>query len=255
MTQPPLDAYVICTAPRSGSTLLCRMLAATGVAGDPQSYFHGPSIGDWLAYFAIEPSDGASPREVMSDVIRAAIARGRGASALFGLRLQRHSAPHFLAQLSTLHPELSSDRARLEASFGRIAFLHLHRPDKLAQAISYLKAQQTGLWHRAPDGTELERLAAPAEPRYDSAAIQSRIDEFTAFDRAWRSWFASENIEPFRIDYDELAAAPRATLTRTLAFLGLDPAAASGVDPGVAKLADATSEEWAARFRSERRRP
>lgn len=31
----PVEAYVICTAPRSGSTLLCRMLGATGIAGQP----------------------------------------------------------------------------------------------------------------------------------------------------------------------------------------------------------------------------
>ncbi|MEM1201062.1 MAG: Stf0 family sulfotransferase, partial [Pseudomonadota bacterium] len=29
------DAYVICTSPRSGSTLLCKLLAPTGIAGKP----------------------------------------------------------------------------------------------------------------------------------------------------------------------------------------------------------------------------
>ena len=29
------------------------------------------------------------------------------------------------------------------------------------------KAQQTGLWHIAPDGTELERVAPAQEPHYD----------------------------------------------------------------------------------------
>ena len=34
------EAYVICTSPRSGSTLLCKLLVATGVAGLPASHFH-----------------------------------------------------------------------------------------------------------------------------------------------------------------------------------------------------------------------
>src|SRR4051794_39995083 len=32
-------AYLICATPRSGSTLLCELLKATGVAGRPEEYF------------------------------------------------------------------------------------------------------------------------------------------------------------------------------------------------------------------------
>lgn len=42
---PDYRAYVICTSPRSGSTLLCKLLAATGQAGKPKSYFHKPDLG------------------------------------------------------------------------------------------------------------------------------------------------------------------------------------------------------------------
>ncbi|MBT6203829.1 MAG: sulfotransferase, partial [Rhodospirillaceae bacterium] len=40
------QSYVICTSPRSGSTLLCSLLAATGLAGNPCSHFHDPSISE-----------------------------------------------------------------------------------------------------------------------------------------------------------------------------------------------------------------
>ena len=33
-----------------------------------------------------------------------------------------------------------------------------YREDKVGQAISRLKAEQTGLWHKFSDGTERERL-------------------------------------------------------------------------------------------------
>src|SRR3954466_12579190 len=33
--------YVVCSTPRSGSGLLCRALAGTGVAGTPIEYFNG----------------------------------------------------------------------------------------------------------------------------------------------------------------------------------------------------------------------
>src|SRR3954469_3299609 len=32
-------SYLVCATPRSGSTLLCRALAQTGVAGRPEEYF------------------------------------------------------------------------------------------------------------------------------------------------------------------------------------------------------------------------
>src|SRR6476660_7881628 len=35
----PDHTYLVCATPRSGSTLLCELLSATGVAGRPQEYF------------------------------------------------------------------------------------------------------------------------------------------------------------------------------------------------------------------------
>src|SRR4051794_22395246 len=35
----PDRSYLVCATPRSGSTLLCRALAQTGVAGRPEEYF------------------------------------------------------------------------------------------------------------------------------------------------------------------------------------------------------------------------
>lgn len=73
----------------------------------------------------------------------------------------------------------------------------------------------------------------------------------TAYDRAWETWFEREAIAPLRLSYDDLSDDPRATLRTVLLHLGLDPAAADRVAPGVRKLADETSREWGARFRAE----
>ena len=35
----PKASYLVCASPRSGTELLCRGLAGTGVAGRPQEYF------------------------------------------------------------------------------------------------------------------------------------------------------------------------------------------------------------------------
>ena len=250
-TMPKYDAYVICTSPRSGSTLLCKLLAATGVAGNPESYFHRNSISDWLADLGLTVEPSVSERELLEAVFRAAIAEGTLETGIFGLRLQRHSFDFFTKKLALLHPEYSSDAERFRAAFGRTLFVHLTRRDKVEQAVSYVKAQQTGLWHVAADGTELERLSPPREPAYKSNEIQARLAEMQAHDRNWNRWFVKEGINPLRITYEAISFEPVGVLRRILDHLGLDREAANGIESGIAKLADDINQDWVARFRSE----
>jgi len=251
LQRPPAhyDSYIICTAPRSGSTLLCSLLAKTGVSGNPDSYFHRPSLAHWQEDLGLAPDESLSKKAALARIFRAAIAKGRQETGIFGLRLQRHSFDFFLETLRLLHPEAPSDLQRFEAAFGRTLFVHLTRADKLEQAVSVIKARQSGLWHRAPDGSEVERLAPPGDLIYDPEAIRAQIDAFTAMDTAWTDWFAAEGIDPLRLTYRDLAADPKATLKRVLMALGRDPTAVEGIESGVAKLADETNRDWIARFR------
>lgn len=245
------DSYIICTSPRSGSTLLCKLLAATGVAGKPGSYFHEPSLSDWLSYFDLAQDPSAAERDVLAEIFRAAMAKGSLDTGMFGLRLQRHSFDFFTEKLAVLHPELSRDTQRLQAAFGRTLFIHLTRCDKVEQAVSHVKAEQSGLWHAAPDGTELERLSPPQKLVYDADEIRARYDELSAYDRDWEDWFGAEEITPLRLTYEALSEDPIESLCQTLDELGLERDAAAGVEPSVAKLADGISRDWVARFRSE----
>ncbi|MEM9499287.1 MAG: Stf0 family sulfotransferase [Pseudomonadota bacterium] len=240
-------AYIICTSPRSGSTLLCSLLRATGAAGHPDSWFHDPSLQGWAANLGVAPG-AATGRALFLSLIEAATRHGCAGGSLFALRLQRQSAPFFLETLRTLHPDAASDTARLQRCFGPTRFIHLTRRDKIEQAISHEIARQSGLWHRAADGSELERLAPDRTPAYDRAALEAQIRTFAAHDRDWCAWFDREGIAPLRLSYDDLADDPDATLRRVLAHLGLDADLAHGVRPGVRKLADATNRIWKERY-------
>ncbi|MEM9778274.1 MAG: Stf0 family sulfotransferase [Pseudomonadota bacterium] len=246
-------SYVICTAPRSGSTLLCSLLSATGISGNPGSYFHRPSVSDWLRAHGLERDATASERKTLAAIFQAVIAKGTDETGVFGLRLQRHSFDFFMEQLALLHPEAPTDIGRLEAAFGPTLFIHLTRTDKVDQAVSYEMAEQTGLWHRAWDGSELERLAPPQEPVYDADRIRAHVLEMTGFDRAWEAWFKQQSITPMRITYQQLSDDPIRVLRDVLDRLGLDATKAQQASPGVAKLADATSRAWVQRFRDEPR--
>jgi trehalose 2-sulfotransferase len=203
--------------------------------------------------FGSRSHPSAPDRELLEAIFRTAIAKGTLDTGIFGLRLQRQSFDFFTEKLVVLYPRHSNHLERFQAAFGRTLFVHLTRRDKVAQAVSYVKARRTGLWHAAPDGTELERLSRPQEPAYDASEIRTRLDEMTAHDGNWEHWFAGSEIDPLKITYEELSAGPTNTLRAMLDRLGLERDAADGIEPAVAKLGDDTNQDWVARFRSEQK--
>jgi LPS sulfotransferase NodH len=161
----------------------------------------------------------------------------------------RRNLDDLSALIDKVFPGLPSDKDRHQAAFGRTLYVHLAREDKLAQAVSLIKAEQTGLWHIAPDGREIERLAPPQEPRYDFDEIAGKLAQLEQHDAAWQTWFESEGIEPLRIGYESLAANPGEAICRICRALGVPEPAPSSLRPGVAKLADAISLEWMRNYR------
>jgi LPS sulfotransferase NodH len=242
-------AYILCATPRTGSTLLCRLLKSAG-AGDPDSFFGRRFISEWAEGWGL-PAATMSPEAFAAAYLDAAIEAGKGGSGIFGLRLMRENVGDLDAMIDLVHPGLPAGRARFERAFGPLLYIHLSRRDKVGQAVSLVKAEQTGLWHVAPDGSELERLAPPAEPRYDFERLHREVLELEAFDAAWNTWFAEQGISPHRINYEDLSADPAGELARLCGALGISAPDRINVKPAVAKLADSTSREWAEKYRAE----
>jgi len=244
------QSYVICTSPRSGSTLLCKLLSATGQAGQSDSHFHSPSITDWIRYYGLSENTYANEHELIKAIFRAAIDRGTNNTGIFGLRLQIKSLDYFLEklQIHSQEPYLDTDFKRIKAVFGRTLFIHLTRQNKLDQAISLELAIQTGLWHRGPDGQEIERTSLTCKPIYKPDAIEKHINDFTQAENKWNLWFDAQGLEPMRLSYDDLSKNPLQELVRIVKRLGVDPHCIDSIELPVVKLADATNEEWARRF-------
>lgn len=227
------------------------MLAATGCAGKPESYFHVPSFERWLEVFDFRETAFSSRQGALHAIFGAAIERGTTENGIFGLRMQRGSFDYFRKQLSLVSSEPMNDVARIETVFGSTTFVHLSREDWIDQAISLLRAEQTGLWHRNADGTELERRTHSNEPEYDAEAIARHVDDLTALDSSWESWFQSQELQPLRITYDALSRDPQDVLSSVLSEIQCDPGIAKTVATPTAKLADSESEEWKKRFVNE----
>ena len=83
----PTTAYIICGTPRSGSTLLCDLLAGTAAAGRPNSYFRPPSITEFATRMGIPIAAGTEGVTFDRAYLAAVLEAGRAGTALFGLRL------------------------------------------------------------------------------------------------------------------------------------------------------------------------
>ncbi|WP_223425194.1 Stf0 family sulfotransferase [Tateyamaria pelophila] len=237
------DSYFLCTSPRSGSTFLCTLLEDCG-AGHPASYFHRPSLTGWRSELGLCEE---TPRE---DIFATARKRGMGRHPISGVRLQRPSLGFFRHQLAQVHPEHPNDLSRITYIFGRTAFIHLTRTDKLDQAVSLIRAQQSGLWHRNADGSELERTGPAKAAEYDAEAIQAQQTVLRRMDQDWEDWFARQGISPLRVTYAALSTDPQAVLQRLLSELGLPTEPANSISARTAKLADHVNADWVARFRA-----
>lgn len=242
------DGYIICGTPRTGSTLLCKLLASTGAAGDPHSFYRLQDVPEWAEEWNLPARDMMDELEFNTAYLDAAISAGKGGTGVFGLRLMRENLDELSAILDQIFPNIASDKARFEKAFGNTLYIHLSRENKLAQAISLIKAQQTGLWHIAPDGTEIERVGPPADPRYDFQRIKLEVTELEAYDAAWNVWFATQGINPLRVGYERLSGNPAAALVSICEALGVQAPNVDDVRPGVAKLSDEMSLDWMRRY-------
>jgi trehalose 2-sulfotransferase len=205
----------------------------------------------WAAEWNLPSCDTMSERDFNIAYLKAAIRAGKGATNVFGLRLMREYLENLSIVLEQIFPGLSSDVQRFERAFGDILYIHVSRENKLAQAVSLVKAQQSGLWHVAPDGTEIERLGAPQDPEYDFGLIQQQLVNLEAFDVDWNKWFEQQRVTPMRVRYEILDKEPDKVLHQICDALGVEAPKAGAIRPGLAKLADDVSVDWMHRFHAD----
>ncbi len=242
--------YIICATPRSGSTLLCDLLTETGVAGRPDSFFNFDAF-DWPNYFNLSTAKWNDNYDFDQSYLDAVLEYGTNNTSVFGMRLMWESLGDLEKRLESFFPGLPNDHARFRSAFGEPVYLYLCREDKVAQAVSDLRAEQTGLWHRWADGTERERLKSSGKAVYDAQALAQLVEVAHEHDAAWVKWFADNEITPVHFTYESLAVDPQETLATVLSALGLDATLAKNIKPKTAKLADDKSREWINRFRAE----
>ena len=237
---------MLATTPRTGSTLLARALWATGWVGAPKEYLNPTQLRDWEVRFGSPTSRARhqllrgravglagrlpwSEARVATHLDRIATHRA-SASGQVGLKLHHHHRARHLPGDSA-HRLLPGAR-----------WIRLTRADRLGQAISWVRARQTGRW--------ASHEASRRAPRYSTRALKRALDAIDQGERGWDRLLNGHSV--LRVSYEQLTADPLAVVNTVLDWLDEPPV--HEVSLQLQPQADATSEIWRARFVAERER-
>jgi LPS sulfotransferase NodH len=219
--------YAICTSPRSGSNLLCQILSSTGVLGRPLEYFNGPGRRAFT-----DPSFPDDPAaQVRWILTKGATPNGVYAVKLFAFQHDQ-IAGHFA--WTTVLP--------------RLKYVYLERDDPLGQALSWVRAVQSGQYRSTIPGE--------VQPTYDAALILNQLTEIIRERARWSMFFARTGIAPEVLTYDTVVSDPQSAVDRVAGLVGISEHAV--YDPSRADLAvqrDETTAQWRHRFIAEHGNP
>ncbi|ADI13434.1 Stf0 family sulfotransferase [Truepera radiovictrix] len=245
---PPNPTYWLCTTPRSGSSALGDALSATGVAGRPTEYFNRRFWPELFARFGL--AGRAEEAEAVPDYLRALVFQTASPNGVFGVKamLDADMAP-FFAGLRTLRGCAAHSEAELiRTVFPGVRFVYLTRRNKVRQAVSFWRAQQSGVWERYHG----DAVREGARAHFDFAALSGLVQELSLREARWQELFDALEATPYTVVYEDYVRDPEGTVRGILDFLELAP------PPGwslprltMERLADETSDAWVARYLAE----
>lgn len=238
---------LIASTPRTGSTLLCRALWDTGQIGAPKEYLNPTQVRDWQVRLGSErvrrlhsalvgPLVGLAGQGLWTD--------DRLRRHLDGVR-QRRSSPEGWFGIKLHHHHyrqwFEGPERDLDAWFPGLHVVRISREDRVGQAISWVRARQTGEWAADRPGQRT--------PRYRRGDIELALRRIERAERGWDEVLAGRGA--LHVDYAEVVGDLTGTVRRVLRHLGLD----DDIDvltPSLRAQADDVSAAWRARFRDGR---
>jgi LPS sulfotransferase NodH len=196
----PKIAYAIASTARSGSTVLCKALTATQIAGFPEEHLRQPSQiltqnchFDCVKYM----------RTLMTYQITE--------NGVFGTKFISHFLPTRYQSDSNFKEILS-----------QFNFIYIIRRDKIAQAASGYIAQKTKTWHIDTDERYKAYQASLNEINIEDADLEKLHSYYRWIleeERFWEAFFEKRQISPLVIEYEQFVESPERQVNKILKYL------------------------------------
>lgn len=195
--------YGILSSPRSGSTLLSRMLYETGLAGDPQEYFNPPII-------ALAQEQSGKETLQLNEYLKLMESRRTSPNGVFGMKF------HYSQMLGVLKAKKPNENARrFLVSFDKLIWIR--RRDRLMQGISQAIAQQTQVW-----SSEDSRHAEVGEVQIHPYACLRAANLIAGDDFGWEQFIKAAKLSVHTVWYEDLVEDYENESRKILAYLGLN---------------------------------
>lgn len=218
----PRRTLVICSHPRSGSTLLGEAIHFAGGLGCPLEYLHrgfrptlaqrwaAPDLESYVAAmhrWRTDPSGIFSIKLFWQDVEEIAHERAP----------DRFPPPRVLSPDDTDDAIYRAYHDLLADILPNQTLVLLERRDLLRQAVSAMIAAQTGLWRAIPGVGQNEARAAP---EYDYDRILGLVSLGRDSADHWQRYFGAIHARPYRLAYEDLVRDYAGTVGALLEALG-----------------------------------
>ncbi len=237
---------LLCATHRTGSNLLEQYLKAAGVAGRPREYY-SPSLARELAV----KMGLADPDKEFMRYHSGIVEKWTTPNGVFAAKVMwRH--------LRAIHERVAADPqggAYLGAEpWDTVERLHpntrvvwVSRKDKVKQAISMVRAKQTGVYSTVH--VDYGRLEQKGPGEYDFHVLQYHVEKLTAEDAEWGRLFAERGVRVQQVVFEEFIKAPQQGAMDLLKALELpEPEVWQWPAIQIRPQADETSAAWYARY-------
>ena len=243
----PTKSYRIWFTQRNGSTLLCKGLESTGIAGIPGEYFNLMEAESLCEKYQVKTYDQLKAK--LWEL-------GTTPNGVFGIKHSMFTSRwkkifEEILRLQNIDPADNINQEEVLADiFPNCKHIFLTRRNKIRQAVSWWKAIKDQVWHiEAKDAHQ--NGADFYEENYDFDALSHLLKEAVLRECAIQQYFSTHHITPLTFVYEDFIQDFPGTIKTIVDFLEVDAENLHIGEMFYSKTANEQSEQWVQRFRKD----
>lgn len=222
---PVRTRYAILSSPRSGSTLLGRMLFETRMAGDPIEYLNRHLL-------AIERERTGKENLTYGEFLKSMEPRRTSENGMFGMQIHYSQ---FLAAFASNQV----NEAMKRFVFGFDKLIWVRRRDRLRQAVSFAIARRTNAW--SSEDSQVNSIHHPSQI-HPFECVQA-LSVVCQNDFGWGRLIKTLNLDACTIWYEDLAENYDEQCANALRHLRLDASVTKIPEPPIRRQASGLNEQ------------